>query len=199
MLVALFVVAVLLLGNGVSPLHADTYITFRGARYYSPNRQAFIEVTAAGRATVYRNKRGGHQLWSRRLAAIPASILVTDDGNATILVDGYYGNGGAPNAQVLSFRDRIGREFRSYRLDSLVRIDDVSMTTSSAHWCLEASLTDDQQYLKVVTAKRKCVPPSAVSSEVERQLIDDCYTSIPSEVLRFDLETGSLVERKAAT
>ena len=93
----------LLFGLVVTPLLADTYITFRGARYYSARRNSFVEVSATGRVAFYRNRRGERPLWTHRLANIPASVLVTDDGHATVFVDAYYGNHRAPDATVLSW------------------------------------------------------------------------------------------------
>ena len=188
----------MLFGLVVTPLLADTYITFRGARYYSARRNSFVEVSATGRVAFYRNRRGERPLWTHRLANIPASVLVTDDGHATVFVDAYYGNHRAPDATVLSFRDRKGRELRSYRLDALAEINELMLTTSTAYWYERAWLTDDQHFLYVVTARRKCIAPKYVNSEADLKIAHDCDTSVPSEVIRFDLDSGSIVERRPA-
>ncbi len=190
------VLSILVTGNAV----ADSYSTFQTTRYYSANRQYFIEVTEKKRATLYRNGHQARRLWSHILPELPRELLVANNGSGAAMVDFYYGNNHDPNAPVIVVFGVKGSELARYLLKDVADLSRTPMTTSMAYWYGDAKLITDDRSLIVQTLvskydRSKC--GNIKSPDEAEKMWEICMATVPHENLVFDMATGRLVSRES--
>ena len=192
----IIVVALLILAGNV---FADSYITFQTTRFYSANRNYFVEVNGNKRATLYRNSRNLLRVWTRTLPELPRELLVTNDGTGVAMVDFYYGNNHDPNASVVVILGDAGKEIAHHPLKAVADLSRTTATTSMTHWYGEARLSQDGHSLIIETLvakydRSKC---GNISSPDEAdKMWEFCMASVPHEHLLFEMATGRLVSRE---
>lgn len=179
-------------------VHADQYDSFRRTRYYSANKQYFVEVTKKRRATLYLNSRRPRRLWTCNLSALPARLLVTNNGRRVIAIDRYYGNKSDPRTPVIILLNEKGSEITSYILSEVANLSKVITTTSDAQWFRYVNLSpdDSQLIIQTIIAKRD---PSTCLRVNSHEEAEECSMSVPYEKLRFDIATGKLISRENIT
>jgi hypothetical protein len=143
--VIIVLVSLVLAGNVL----ADSYTTFQTKRFYSANRNYFVEVNGNKRATLYRNGRDLRRVWTRTLAELPRVLLVTNDGTGVAMIDFYYGNNHDPNASVVVILGDTGREVARHPLKTVADLSRTTSTTSMAYWYGEARLSQNDQSLLI--------------------------------------------------
>jgi hypothetical protein len=172
-------------------MRADTYDEFKKTRYYSANRQYFVEVNEKKHATLFRNNRRPKRIWTRDLPALPGRLLVANNGSRVAIIDRYYGNAGNPNTPVVILLNERGNEIVSYPLSEVINLSKAIRTTSTAVWYREVKFTPDGSYLVVETIIAKRDPATCVHvSSVEEA--EECSQTIPYEQLRFATINGKL-------
>jgi hypothetical protein len=175
-------------------MRADTYDKFKRTRYYSANRQYFVEVTKKRRATLHRNDRRRQRVWTRTLLALPGRLLVANDGSRVAIIDRYYGNAGDPKTPAVILLDERGNELASHPLSEVADLSRLIRTTSGVQWYRDVKFTPDGSYLVIetITAKRDPATCARVRSSEEAE---ECSKSVPSEELRFAIASGKLSSR----
>lgn len=196
-LLARGITAVILITMAVrGDVRADTYATFQTTRFYSSTRRFFVRVTPDKNATLYRLGGRARQVWRRKLATLPAHVLVSNDGHRVALIDIQYGNGGDPDARVVTILGGRGSEIAGYALHEVTDLKRVLHTTSSAHWYYGASFSADSKELTIETAVRRCSPPAhSVRSSQEARAAMECFQTVPYERIVFSAATGVLIAR----
>jgi hypothetical protein len=173
--------------------YGDTYGTFQTTRYYSQNRQYFLEVNAKQKATLYKNTPHPKRDWSRRIPLLPRNVYLTNDGTRFAIVDSYYGNNHDPKAPVVFTFDEKGNELSRYTLGEVANLSRVAMTTSEAYWFGNAWFNGNSFVVQTIVTKvdwGKCLQNTRPPENM-----DKCFESTAYEQLRFDLKTGKLSER----
>jgi len=179
-----------------SDVRADTYATFQTARFYSSTRRFFVRVTPDRRATLYRLGGRAWQVWRRKLATLPAHVLVSNDGHRVVLIDIQYGNGRDPDARVVTILGDRGNEIASYTLHEVANLKLVLQTISDAHWYYGASFSADSKELTIETAVRRCSPPThSIRSLQEARAAQECDQAVPYERIVFSAATGAIIAR----
>jgi hypothetical protein len=191
---ALIIISLILAVN----VRADTYSTFQKKRFYSANRQHFVEVTEKKRATLYRNSRRVPRAWTRILPELPRELLVTNDGSRVAMIDFYYGNNHVPDAPVVLIFGEAGKEIARYPLKDVADLDRTTATTSMSYWYHDVKLIQTERILVIETIvakhdRSKC--GNVNSLEDGEQMSEICTATVPHEKLSFDLANGKLSSR----
>jgi hypothetical protein len=170
---------------------------FTKTRYYSANKQYFVEVTKNGRAALYRarRRRPSQLVWIRKLKILPAKLIVTSDGRRVATIDRYYGNGGNPTMPAVILLNEEGYEIASYALSEVANLARVIQTTSSAQWYGTATLSADEKELVINTevSKRDRATCDHIRSSEHTY---ECARSVPYEELHFSMITGGMTRMR---
>jgi hypothetical protein len=193
--IILVLTSLILAGN----ILADSYSTFQTKRFYSANRNYFVEVNGRKRASLYRNGRVVRHVWTRTLPELPRELLVTNDGSGVAMIDFYYGNNHDPNAPVVVILGDAGKEVARYLLKAVADLSRTTATTSMAYWYGDARLSRDEHSLLIETVvakydRSKCGNIS-LPDEADK-MWEFCMATVPHEHLLFEMATGRLVSRE---
>ena len=151
--ISLILVVTLLIAVG--NVLADSYSTFQTKRFYSANRNYFVEVSGRKRATLYRNGRRTRRAWTRILPELPRVLLVTNDGSRVAMVDFYYGNNCDPNTPVIDVFGDDGTELAHHLLKDVADLSRTTATTSMCYRYDQARLAQNDHLLVIETLVAK--------------------------------------------
>ncbi len=174
------------------PVKADTFSKFQTTEYFSKNRNYVIKVTPDKKA-VLKNKN--KIIWKKSLSELPETLLITDDGKRTIMIENYYGNNGDRKKEVLIFFDEKGNKLSSFVLEDLADFENILHTTSGSHWLGKYEFNEDNSELIVESVALTCPLPNGIKSEEDRKKIDECRKFKQNENFVFTIATGTLLSR----